>query len=108
TTLSWTNMQVPDGEDYIEFMLYKDLPDPDKRGSQHHICLLTPSLAQAQAKLETLPYRKLYTRPMEPRTGVNRKRQLNLFDPDGTRMGRREPAKVKGKPAPSPTAPPPR
>src|SRR5216683_4653886 len=50
--LSWTNMQVPDGEDYIEFMLYKDLPDPDHRGTQHHICLVTPDLAKAQAKLE--------------------------------------------------------
>ena len=38
--LSWTNMQVPDGDDYIEFMLYKDLPAPDHRGSQHHICLV--------------------------------------------------------------------
>src|SRR5215831_593565 len=28
--LSWTNMQVPDGEDYIEFMLYKDQPEPDR------------------------------------------------------------------------------
>ena len=108
TTLSWTNMQVPDGDDYIEFMLYKDLPDPDKRGSQHHICLLTPNLAQTQARLEALPYRKSYTRPMEPRTGVNRKRQLNLFDPDGTRVELMEPVTVDGKPAPSSTAPPPR
>ena len=108
TTLSWTNMQVPDGEDYIEFMLYKDLPDPDKRGTQHHICLLTPNLAKTQAKLEALPYRKTYTRPMEARTGVNRKRQLNLFDPDGTRVELMEPVTVDGKPAPPSTAPPPR
>jgi catechol 2,3-dioxygenase-like lactoylglutathione lyase family enzyme len=107
-TLSWTNMQVPDGEDYIEFMLYKDLPEPDRRGTQHHICLVTPDLAQAQAQLEAKPYRQSYTRPMEPRTGVNRKRQLNLFDPDGTRIELMEPVSVGGKPAPSSTAPPPR
>ena len=107
-TLSWTNMQVPDGEDYIEFMLYKDLPEPDRRGTQHHICLVTPDLAQAQAELEAKPYRKTYTRTMEPRTGVNRKRQLNLFDPDGTRVELMEPATVDGKPAPPSTAPPPR
>src|SRR5258708_37388127 len=107
-SLSWTNMQVPDGEDYIEFMLYKDLPDPDRRGTQHHICLVTPDLAQAQAKLEAKPYRQSYTRPMEPRTGVNRKRQLNLFDPDGTRVELMEPGTVDGKPAPPSTAPPPR
>ena len=106
--LSWTNMQVPDGEDYIEFMLYKDLPDPDKRGSQHHVCLVTPDMTQAQAKLEAKPYRKSYTRPMEIRTGVNRKRQLNLFDPDGTRVELMAPVTVDGKPAPPSKAPPPR
>ena len=37
---------------------------------------------------ETLNTRKgNYARPMEIRTGVNRKRQLNLFDPDGTATG---------------------
>src|SRR5262249_49288334 len=46
--LSWTNMQVPDGEDYIEFMLYKDMPEPDKRGTPHHICLVTPDIAAAK------------------------------------------------------------
>src|SRR5258708_3416402 len=106
--LSWTNMQVPDGEDYIEFMLYKDLPDPDKRGSQHHICLVTPDIAKAKATLEARPYHSSYTRPMEIRTGTNRKRQLNLFDPDGTRTELMEPVTVDGKPAASSTAPPPR
>ena len=104
--LSWTNMQVPDGEDYIEFMLYKDLPDPDKRGTAHHICLMTPDIAQAKAKLETRT--GLYTKPMEIRTGTNRKRQMNLYDPDGTRVELMEPVTVDGKPTPSSNAPPPR
>jgi lactoylglutathione lyase len=46
-----------------------------------------------------------YTRPLEIRTGVNRKRQLNLFDPDGTRVELMEPNTVDGKPAPYATAP---
>jgi lactoylglutathione lyase len=104
--LSWTNMQVPDGEDYIEFMLYKDLPDPDKRGTAHHICLMTPDIAQAKAKLETRD--GLYTKPMEIRTGTNRKRQMNLYDPDGTRVELMEPVTVDGEPTPSSNAPPPR
>jgi len=104
--LSWTNMQVPDGEDYIEFMLYKDLPEPDKRGTAHHICLMTPDIAQAKAKLETRS--SLYSKPMEIRTGTNRKRQMNLYDPDGTRVELMEPLTVDGKPAPSSNAPPPR
>jgi catechol 2,3-dioxygenase-like lactoylglutathione lyase family enzyme len=104
--LSWTNMQVPDGEDYIEFMLYKDLPEPDKRGTAHHICLMTPDIAAAKAKLETRT--GLYTKPMEIRTGTNRKRQMNLYDPDGTRIELMEPATVDGKPTPPSNAPPPR
>ena len=44
---------------------------------------------------------------VQVQTGVNRKRQLNLFDPDGTRVELMEPRTVDGKPAPSSTAPPP-
>jgi len=107
-TLSWVNMQVPDGGDYIEFMLYRDLPASDHRGVEHHIALETPDIAAALATLEARPYRKGYSRALEPRTGINRRRQLNLFDPDGTRTELMEPATVDGRPAPSSTAPPPR
>jgi catechol 2,3-dioxygenase-like lactoylglutathione lyase family enzyme len=49
TELSWINMKVPDGGDYVEFMLYGERPAPDARGTQHHICLEVPDLAKAQA-----------------------------------------------------------
>lgn len=106
--LNWVNMKVPEGDDYIEFMLYDTLPAPDKRGTQHHICLFVPDLDQAKARLEASPARARYTRPLEIRTGVNRKRQMNLFDPDGTRVELMEPHTVDRKPTPSSTAPPPR
>jgi len=106
-TLSWVNLRVPDGGDYIEFMLYRNLPAPDKRGVEHHICLETPDVASAVARLDARPYRKRYTRPLEPRTGTNRRRQLNLFDPDGTRAELMEPVTVDGMPPPPSTAPPP-
>jgi catechol 2,3-dioxygenase-like lactoylglutathione lyase family enzyme len=105
--LNWVNMQVPDGQDYIEFMLYNSLPEPNNRGSQHHICLEVPDIAKAVAMLEARPRRKEYARPLEIRTGINRKRQLNLYDPDGTRSELMEPQTVDGKPVPSATAPPP-
>ena len=108
TELSWVNMQVPDGEDYIEFMLYKELPAPPQRGTAHHLCLATNDIAASLAALEARPYRKQYTRPLEIRTGTNRKRQLNLYDPDGTRTELMEPHTVDGQPAPPSTAPPPR
>jgi catechol 2,3-dioxygenase-like lactoylglutathione lyase family enzyme len=107
TQLSWINMKVPDGEDYIELMLYKDPPAPTARGSAHHQCLEVPDIQAALATVEAKPYRKSYARPLEIRTGRNRKRQLNLFDPDGTRTELMEPGTVDGVPAPSSTAPPP-
>jgi lactoylglutathione lyase len=108
TELSWVNMQVPDGTDYIEFMLYKDLPAPGRRGVAHHICLVVPEMAKAVADLEARPDRAGYERKLEVRVGRNRKRQCNLFDPDGTRVELMEPDTVDGKPTPPSTAPPPR
>ncbi len=107
-TLSWVNMRVPDGEDYLEFMLYRDLPAPDRRGGQHHVCLEVPDARKAVDTLEARPARKAYTRAIEVRTGINRKRQVNLYDPDGTRIEVMEPNTVDGKPAPASTLPPPR
>jgi lactoylglutathione lyase len=107
-TLSWVNMQVPDGEDYLEFMLYDQPPSLSQLGTQHHICLEVADLDKAAVALENRPARKEYTRPMEIRTGINRKRQMNLYDPDGTRSELMEPRTVDGKTAPPSTAPPPR
>ena len=107
-TVSWINMRLPDSDDYIEYMLYSQLPAPTQRGSQHHICLEVPDIEKAIAKLEANPYRKTYTRTLEIRTGVNQRRQLNLFDPDGTRIELMEPRTVTGQPPPSSTSPLPR
>jgi lactoylglutathione lyase len=107
-TLSWVNMRVPDGTDYIEFMLYGEKPAPDRRGSAHHLCLVVPDADKAVAALDARPARASYTRPVEIRTGINRRRQVNLFDPDGTRVELMEPTTIDGKPAPSSTLPPPR
>ena len=106
--LDWVNMRVPDGDDYIEFMLYDKMPAPNQRGVQHHIALEVPNMAQALAHLDNRPARKSYTQPLEVRTGTNRRRQLNLFDPDGTRVELMEPRTVDGVPPPSSTAPPPK
>ncbi|MEK7996293.1 MAG: VOC family protein [Planctomycetota bacterium] len=106
-TLNWVSMKVPDGDDYVEFMLYSDLPAPDARGTANHMSLEVTDIESARQKLEARPYRKSYTRPIEVRTGINRKRQLNLYDPDGTRAELMEGVTVDGKPAINSTAPPP-
>jgi catechol 2,3-dioxygenase-like lactoylglutathione lyase family enzyme len=106
--LSWVNMKVPDGDDYVEFMLHDPVPEPTKRGSAHHVCLMTPNIEKSAAVLKPRADAIGYTRPLEIRTGINRKRQLNLFDPDGTRTELMEPNTIDGKPTPPATAPPPK
>ena len=103
--LSWINMRVPDGTDYVEFMLYRKLPDTF--GEKNHIALEVPSLDHAITALQSRPAFKTYTRPLDPHVGRNGKRQVNLFDPDGTRVELMEPNTADGKPVPPSTAPPP-
>jgi catechol 2,3-dioxygenase-like lactoylglutathione lyase family enzyme len=107
TVLSWIDMRVPDGNDYVEFMLYSDLPAPDKRGSQEHTSLSVPDLAKSIAILQTRPAYETYAKPLDPHTGVNGQRQVNLFDPDGTRVELMEPFTASGKSVPPSNAPPP-
>jgi catechol 2,3-dioxygenase-like lactoylglutathione lyase family enzyme len=106
--LSWVHEQIPDGAGFFEFMLYSELPDADKRGKYHHFCLEVPDIEKAKAILESRAAKIGYTKPLEIQTGINRKRQLNVYDPDGTRVELMEPKTVDGAPAPSSTAPPPK
>lgn len=106
--LNWVNMKPAETPDYIEFMLHDPIPEPTERGSAHHICLVVPDLDKALAVLKERAAATGYARPMEIRTGINRKRQLNLFDPDGTRVELMEPHTVDGKPAASSAAPAPK
>jgi lactoylglutathione lyase len=106
-SLSWVNMRVPEGKDYLEFMLYPKLPEPDARGTKNHASLMVPDADKALEELKKRAAKVGYTREIVIQTGVNRKRQINLYDPDGTRIELMEPNTVDGKPAPSSTAPPP-
>ena len=106
-TLSWVNLRVPEGDDYIELMLYGTKPDPGRLHVLNHLCLEVPEAAAAEAALGTrvLPEGCKATNPV--RTGINRKRQVNCFDPDGTRIEVMEAGTVDGSPAPSSAAPAP-
>ncbi len=106
--LSWVNLQVPDGKDYIELMLY-DKP-PTGFGTKNHVSLLVPDVQKAITELESRPAYKTYLtygKPLAMQVGKNGKRQVNLYDPDGTRVELMESHTVDGKPVPSSTAPPP-
>ena len=106
--LSWVNLQVPDGPDYIELMLYNQ--QPTSFGTKNHVSLVVPDVQKAIVELESRPPYKSYLsngKPLEMQTGKNGKRQVNLYDPDRTRVELMEAHTVDGKPRPPSTAPPP-
>jgi lactoylglutathione lyase len=106
-TLNWVNMRVPDGEDYVEFMLYDKYPSSDRLRTMHHICLEVPDIEKAAAMLATRKYPEGNKPPTPLKEGVNGKRQINYYDVDGTRVEIMEPGTYDGKPRPRSPAPPP-
>jgi catechol 2,3-dioxygenase-like lactoylglutathione lyase family enzyme len=79
----WVDMQVPDGTDWIEYML--NIPaDADKHtlGVMNHIALGVPDVRAAAKALEANGVRLTE----QPKIGRDGKWQLNLYDPDQTRV----------------------
>jgi catechol 2,3-dioxygenase-like lactoylglutathione lyase family enzyme len=108
TVLSWVNMKVPDGDDYIEFMLFEKAPDPGRKGVMNHICLYVDDVAEAGRILKERKLPEGCKQPSEMKTGINKKRQINYYDPDGTRVEIMEPKTVDGLIVPSSNAPAPK
>jgi catechol 2,3-dioxygenase-like lactoylglutathione lyase family enzyme len=80
---SWVAMQVPDGRDWVEYMLNVS-PDADKHtlGVMNHIAL---GVEDIQATKERL-IKNGWKPGEEPKLGRDGKWQLNLYDPDDTRV----------------------
>ena len=93
---SWINMRVPDGTDYLEYMLYPAAP-PDRRqlGSAHHVALLVTDIQQALETVRARTKSDDRNHRANPSIGVNNRWQLNLFDHDGTRVELMEPWTVR-------------
>ena len=106
-TLNWVNLRVPEGEDYVEFMLYDKYPTGDRLKTMHHICLEVSDAEKAGAILAARSYPAGSKPPTELKVGVNGKRQINYYDVDGTRVEIMEPGTYDGKPRPPSPAPPP-
>jgi catechol 2,3-dioxygenase-like lactoylglutathione lyase family enzyme len=85
-TVDWINMKTPDGTEYIEYMLVGAEPLTRSRlGSMHHVALVVDDMQESyEAVLDRVP-RARWKEIGSPRVGRNRRWQLNLFDPDGTR-----------------------
>jgi catechol 2,3-dioxygenase-like lactoylglutathione lyase family enzyme len=105
--LSWVNMRPAEADDYLEFMLYNKLPEAGGRGTKNHASLTVPDADKALAELKRRAAAVGYDREIAIQTGVNKKRQINLYDPDGTRIELMEPNTIDGQPAPNSTAPAP-
>lgn len=80
---NWVDMQVPDGTDWIEYMLGVSPNASHKTfGVINHIALGVPDIHVAEQEL--LKYGWKPTE--EPKIGRDGKWQLNLYDPDETRV----------------------
>ena len=77
----WVDMRVPDGTDWLEYMLNVKDPSPKSLGVQHHLAL---GVDKMQPAFETVKERN-YSSSQPPKIGRDGKWQLNLYDPDFTR-----------------------
>jgi catechol 2,3-dioxygenase-like lactoylglutathione lyase family enzyme len=81
----WCAMQVPDGTDWLEYMLNASAqPDRHQLGVMNHISLGVENMQQTAAKLESHGWQP-HGAPQQ-KMGRDGKWQLNLFDPDLTRV----------------------
>ena len=81
----WVAMQVPDGTDWLEYMLNQPgHPDLRLMGVLNHISLGVADMKKAQAILETHGWKPHDGEKAQ--MGKDGKWQLNVFDPDLTRV----------------------
>ena len=89
--IDWVDMHVPEGTDWVEYMLNVKNPSPKTLGVMHHLALGVPS---AETGYQTLLARGMKP-PQPPQIGRDGKWQLNLYDPDLTRTELMEPKPVQ-------------
>src|SRR5580700_85504 len=81
----WVSLQVPDGTDWLEYMLNQPAhPDLRLTGVMNHISLGVADMKKAQAILEAHGWTPHGDEKAQ--LGRDGKWQLNLFDPDQTRI----------------------
>jgi catechol 2,3-dioxygenase-like lactoylglutathione lyase family enzyme len=81
----WVSLQVPDGTDWLEYMLnVKPGADLHTTGVMNHISIGVADMKAAQAKLEAHGWKPHGDEHSQ--MGKDGKWQLNVFDPDQTRV----------------------
>jgi catechol 2,3-dioxygenase-like lactoylglutathione lyase family enzyme len=86
----WVDMRVPEGTDWLEYMLNVHNPSPRTLGVMHHLALGVPNV---EAGYKTLSERGMHME--KPQIGRDGKWQLNLYDPNLTRSELMEPKPVR-------------
>jgi len=86
----WVDMRVPEGTDWLEYMLNVHNPSPRTLGVMHHLALGVPSV---EASYKTLTGRGMQVE--QPKIGRDGKWQVNLYDPNRTRAELMEPKPVQ-------------
>jgi len=89
--VNWVDMRVPEGTDWLEYMLNVNNPSPRTLGVMHHFGLGVPSVADANQRLLD----RGVTPGEKPKIGRDGKWQLNLYDADLTRVELMEPKPVQ-------------
>jgi catechol 2,3-dioxygenase-like lactoylglutathione lyase family enzyme len=90
-TLAWVSQQVPDGTDWLEYMLVnspetKGIPatlTAERLGGMDHFSLGVNDMKETALVLYS--GNRIPERTSGPKIGADGKWQYNLFDPDGTR-----------------------
>lgn len=84
--VDWVMMQVPNGTDWVEYMLYLPAnPSLAQLGSANHLAPGVVSVAELQKRLEQRGWQPANGKNPQV-LGVDGKMQLDLTDPDGTRV----------------------
>jgi catechol 2,3-dioxygenase-like lactoylglutathione lyase family enzyme len=93
----WVDMRVPEGTDWLEYMLNVHDPDPHLLGVMHHLALGAPSVKAGYDAV----VKRGYQSKERPQIGRDGKWQFNMYDPNFTRVELMEPKPVQ-KPCCSP------
>jgi catechol 2,3-dioxygenase-like lactoylglutathione lyase family enzyme len=96
-TIDWINMRVPEGTEYLEYMLMPSGQPPDRQrlGSAHHLCLTVPDIQSTFEEATRRTPAAARAKLAVPNVGRNGRWQLNLFDADGTRTELMEPWRIR-------------
>jgi catechol 2,3-dioxygenase-like lactoylglutathione lyase family enzyme len=93
---SWINMRVPDATEYLEYMLVAgERVDRRQLGTLHHVALVVPDMQEALVLVRSRTSNDDPNHRAAPQIGRNNRWQLNLYDPDGTRVELMEPWTVR-------------